>query len=442
MRNYFGKLAFAPAALGWRLVPPVRHRSVANGLQTGTLANLGSLAVSEHSRNRSWPDETGHRSTGVDIQTPSWSDAPFGEIVAPFGAVRLAVLVRSRTIRESSSPSGLTQTQRSERATIHDASNGPCARCGAFAVWIKPQGAGIAPNAAQSTPYGASVHVLMQAAWTIVSTAPRSGSETGYAASRSLRAVHRWQRRCAKRPDNVPPPRRLGPREGSGGVCQLQGGRGARLASTVNVCEWLSKRRYPDQAEVAITLGPKWYVVGFTPLHWVNAATTTIGGKATPNLALLFKWNSVSPSLCPLGGREAVRRPVAVAGRGRWRKRMTRCNGAYTGMKHVRQGNLCPLPPGRSLRDDLIQPIKGAHIGASRHGHPRRRGRNTRPLRGDELECLSSTGGQRERARLRACPRSPAGTTNVSFGTTGKHREGTAVLGSQCWLCQRGFAAA
>ena len=36
---------------------------------------------------------------------------------------------------------------------------------------------------------------------------------TGYAANRSLRAVHRWQRRCAKRPDNVPPRKRPGSRE-------------------------------------------------------------------------------------------------------------------------------------------------------------------------------------------------------------------------------------
>ena len=47
----------------------------------------------------------------------------------------------------------------------------------------------------------------------------RSG--TGCAANRSLRAVHRWQRRCAKRPDNVPPRKRPGIREDAGGFCQL-----------------------------------------------------------------------------------------------------------------------------------------------------------------------------------------------------------------------------
>ena len=47
---------------------------------------------------------------------------------------------------------------------------------------------------------------------------------TGCAANRSLRAVHRWQRRCAERPDNAPPRERLGVREDAGGFCQLQGG--------------------------------------------------------------------------------------------------------------------------------------------------------------------------------------------------------------------------
>ena len=45
---------------------------------------------------------------------------------------------------------------------------------------------------------------------------------TGCAANRSLRAAHRWQRRCAERPDNVPPQKRPDVREDAGGFCQLQ----------------------------------------------------------------------------------------------------------------------------------------------------------------------------------------------------------------------------
>ena len=66
-----------------------------------------------------------------------------------------------------------------------------------------------------------------------------AGRETGCTASRSLRAVHRWQRRCAKRPENVPPRKRPGDREESGGVCKLRSGQGARLAGKVNGSEWL-----------------------------------------------------------------------------------------------------------------------------------------------------------------------------------------------------------
>ena len=66
-----------------------------------------------------------------------------------------------------------------------------------------------------------------------------AGRETGSTASRSLRAVHRWQRRCAKRPDYVPPRKRPGDREEPGGVCELRSGQGARLAGKVNGSEWL-----------------------------------------------------------------------------------------------------------------------------------------------------------------------------------------------------------
>ncbi len=62
---------------------------------------------------------------------------------------------------------------------------------------------------------------------------------TGYAANRSLRAVHRWQRRCAKRPDNVPP-RTRGPATVRKPVesASYNSGQGARLAGKVNVSEW------------------------------------------------------------------------------------------------------------------------------------------------------------------------------------------------------------
>ena len=53
-----------------------------------------------------------------------------------------------------------------------------------------------------------------------------AGRETGYAANHSLRAVRRWQRRRAKRPDNVPPRRRLGDREVADGFCQLRADEG------------------------------------------------------------------------------------------------------------------------------------------------------------------------------------------------------------------------
>ena len=66
----------------------------------------------------------------------------------------------------------------------------------------------------------------------------RSG--TGCAANRSLRAVHRWQRRCAKRPDNVPP-RTRGPATARKPVesASYNSGQGARLAGKVNASEWL-----------------------------------------------------------------------------------------------------------------------------------------------------------------------------------------------------------
>ena len=53
-----------------------------------------------------------------------------------------------------------------------------------------------------------------------------AGRETGYAANHSLWAVRRWQRRRAKRPDNVPPRRRLGDREVADGFCQLRADEG------------------------------------------------------------------------------------------------------------------------------------------------------------------------------------------------------------------------
>ena len=217
-------------------------------------------------------------------------------------------------------------------------------------------------------------------------------SGTSYAANRSLRAVHRWQRRCAKRPDNVPP-RIRGPATARKPMesASYTSGQGTRLAGKVNVRECADKCRDVEQAEVANTLEPKWYVVRSPLPQWGDAAISTTGKQATPNPALLHRRNSVSPSLRPFGGRGAARRTVAVAGKGWWRKQMPRCNGADTGMEHVRRGNPCQLPPGRSLRDDLSNPSKGAHIGFRRHGHPRRRGDQTRPLRGYELQSPAST---------------------------------------------------
>ena len=107
-----------------------------------------------------------------------------------------------------------------------------------------------------------------------------------------------------------------------------------------------------------MTLEPKRYVVGSARIEWADAAYMTTGEEATPTPAPLLRRNSVSPSLRPSGGRGAARRPVAVAGRRTWRKRRLRCNGADTGMKHARRGNSCPLPHGRSSRDDRLNPAK------------------------------------------------------------------------------------
>ena len=62
-----------------------------------------------------------------------------------------------------------------------------------------------------------SIEKCSNATRAIVSTGPFTGRETGCTASRSLRAVHHWQRWCAKRPDNVPPRKRPGVREDTGG---------------------------------------------------------------------------------------------------------------------------------------------------------------------------------------------------------------------------------
>ena len=120
----------------------------------------------------------------------------------------------------------LAQQQRPEKATIRDARNGPRARRCASVVWKKPHGAGLVPAAEWYAPNGASAHALMQAAWAIVSSVPRNGSETGCAASRSLRAVRHRQRWCAKRPDNVPPRKRPGVREDAGGFASYKAERG------------------------------------------------------------------------------------------------------------------------------------------------------------------------------------------------------------------------
>ena len=74
----------------------------------------------------------------------------------------------------------------------------------------------------------------------------RSG--TGCAANRSLRAVHRWQRRCAKRPDNVPP-RTRGPATARKPVesASYKSGQGARLAGKVNASEWLVNVVIPNK---------------------------------------------------------------------------------------------------------------------------------------------------------------------------------------------------
>ena len=157
-------------------------------------------------------------------------------------------------------------------------------------------------------------------------------------------------------PTTYPLDSRPGVREETGEFCQLQGGCGARLMGKVNVRERVDKRRKVEQAEVAFALEPKRCGVGFTLPEWVDAATQTPGEQTVPNPILLQKRNSVSPSLRPARGRRAARRSVAVAGKGRRRKRMPRCNGADTGMKHARQGNLCPLPSGRSSRDDRLNP--------------------------------------------------------------------------------------
>ena len=272
---------------------------------------------------------------------------------------------------------------------------------------------------------------------------PYRWNGTGYAANRSLRAVHRWQRRCAKRPDNVPP-RNRGPATVRKPVesASYTSGQGARLAGMVNASECADKCRYVDQAEVADTLEPKWYVVRFSLQEWGNAATRTTGKQATPNPALLHRRNSVSPSPRPLRGRGAARRTVAVAGRGWWKKRMPCRNGVDTGLKHARRGNPCPLPPGRSLRDDLPNPPKGARIGLRRSGRPRRRGNQTRPLRGYELKSPASVGGQRERARLGVSASSRWHFHCASLGTSGAYRRGVAAFGLRRWFCQRGFAAA
>ena len=264
----------------------------------------------------------------------------------------------------TSSRRPLAQQQRPEKATIRDARNGPRARRCASVVWKKPHGAGLVPAAEWYAPIGASAHALMCLGNCLVSSSERR-------ASRSLRA-------CAtgnggvRRPDNVR--KRPGVR-GAGGFASYKR-RGARLMGRVNASERVDKRRY-EQAKVADTLGRNSCVVGSVPGDWTDAAIGTTGEQTAPNPVMLLKWNSVSPSLRPLGGREAARRPVAVAGRGRWRKRTTRCN--YTGMKHARRGNPCRLPPGRSSRDDRLNPVKE---------HPARPAKpgvlNPRPLRGGD----------------------------------------------------------
>lgn len=129
----------------------------------------------------------------------------------------------------------------------------------------------------------------------------------------------------------------------------------------VNASELLINVVIEDRAYGDYGLWPKWHVVGYASLHWAYVVTSTTGGEAAPDPFLCHARNSVSPYPCPalLGlGRPTARKAVGDAGKGGWRKRMPRCNGADTGMQHARQRKLCPLPSGLSSRDDWLKPAR------------------------------------------------------------------------------------
>ena len=129
----------------------------------------------------------------------------------------------------------------------------------------------------------------------------------------------------------------------------------------MNASELLVNVVIEDRAYGDYRLWPKWHVVGCSSLHWEHVVTSTTGGQAAPNPFTCHARNSVSPYLCPALlslGRPTARKAVGGAGKGGWKKRMPRCNGVDTGMKHARRRKPCPLPSGLSSRDDRLKPVR------------------------------------------------------------------------------------
>ena len=201
----------------------VRHRSVAIRVWLGTSTDsirrrFSGRTVSTTDRGRMKPATA---PLGEDIQTPQPERRSIrGDSCPVWGSAPRSIGVHAPLRKLAQC--GQRKSNGPKKATIWDVHTGPRVQPCAFILWMRRKARVSCPRPRGTPPMEHQCTVLMQAAWAIVSTAPRSGRETGCAASRSLRAVHRWQRRCAKRPDNVPPPRRPGTREGAGGIRQLQ----------------------------------------------------------------------------------------------------------------------------------------------------------------------------------------------------------------------------
>ncbi len=129
----------------------------------------------------------------------------------------------------------------------------------------------------------------------------------------------------------------------------VPGGRDARLAGRVNVCERLINVVNTDRRKVTDTPEPN----GVSQVVSVDTRGTLPScdrriDRTHPRRVVQTELGKpdIAPSDLVSLGRKAARWTDAVAGIGGRRKRTPCCNGADTGLKQVRRRKSCPLPTG------------------------------------------------------------------------------------------------